>query len=172
MPFHLEKILKSTGIGWWEYLYNNVNVVNVIEPSTLNGLNGKCCLIDLIIMQNMNEVLVCVTICMNIENILREISYTEKGYLGHTHLVSFIFIKVVKMRKSLKNTSRKEKWFRMEKDIFILWGRWWMWKWAYELDSKVKTMISHLGVMQVLPGRLSLIKVKHSESCHLNWHRW
>ena len=95
----------------------------------------------------------------------------RKGYLGHTHLVSFIFIKVVKMRKSLKNTSRKENWFRMEKDIFILWGRWWMWKWACELDSKVKTiMISHLGVMQVLPGRLSLIRVKHSECCHLNWH--
>lgn len=37
------------------------------------------CLIDLIIMQNINEILVCVTIFMNIENILREINYTEKA---------------------------------------------------------------------------------------------
>ena len=37
------------------------------------------CSIDLIIMQNVNEVLIHVTTCMNIENILREISYTENA---------------------------------------------------------------------------------------------
>lgn len=62
----------------------------------------------LITTENMNEVPVHVTTCMNMEKILRERSYTEKA----TQVISavcFKSIRVVEMRESLKNIFRKRK---------------------------------------------------------------
>ena len=63
------------------------------------------------------------------------------AHQDHTHLVCFKSIKVVKMRESLKNTSRKRILDQNGKRLSP-WvrGNCWKWKWACGLDSNVENV--------------------------------
>ena len=84
--------------AWWATVYR-------VAKSWTTGT--QACTIDLLIVENMNEVLT-----HAIHECWKHPTW-KKSYRGvhpeHTHLMCFNSIKVVKMRESLMNSSRKTK---------------------------------------------------------------
>ena len=76
------------------------------------------------------------------ENILKGKKPYRKGQPDHTHLVSFKSIKVIKLRESISNGSKKRKVDQNGKrHVLRVGASWQKWKWACGLDYNVETTL-------------------------------